>query len=78
MEDGEIQTKNKYSSIKDIHDDGKVPESINLLKTSEKNISNTMSKLFQLENRVEFNYGKNKILFYYKGEPMIVLGPHCN
>lgn len=78
MEDGELQRKNNYSSIKDPNDDEKVPECTNLLRLSDKNTTNSISKTFQLENKVEVNYGKNKILLYHKGEPLVVLGPHCN
>ena len=79
MEDEEFQKKNNYSAIKEInyYNEKTTPECINLLKFSDKNSTTNISKNFQLENKVEVNYGKNKILLYHKGEPLIVLGPHC-
>ena len=78
MEDDELHKRNDYSAIKDVNDEEKVPECTNLLKSSDKNTTNNTPKLFRLEKKVEVNYGKNKILLYRKGEPLIVLGPHCN
>ncbi len=78
MEDNDLQNKKNYSAIKDVNEDEKIPECANLLRSSDKNITNNSSKLFQSEKKIEPNYGKNKILLYHKGEPLIVLGPHCN
>lgn len=78
MEDEELQRKNNYSAIKDSNEDEKIQECTNLLKSSDKITTNNSSKVFSLDKKVEVNYGKNKILLYHKGEPLIVLGPHCN
>ncbi len=77
MIDEELQNKKDYSAIKEVNEDEKLPECRNLLNSSHKNTTNDSSKQFQLDKRVEVNYGKNKILLFHKGEPLIVLGPHC-
>jgi len=76
MEDEELKTKKNYSAIKDPNEDEKQGECVNLLSTNDKNLSNSTNN-FHLANKKTYNYGKNKILFYYNGEPLIVLGPHC-
>jgi len=77
MEDEEINTKNNYSPIKDINEE-KQPECTNLLHDTDKNTNINNQKGLHLVDKKNVNYGKNKILFYSKGEPLIVLGPHCN
>jgi hypothetical protein len=63
--------KKAYLSIKETIDE-KNFEIAKLLSAP-----NTQDLIQNKPKEQPVKYGKNMILFYYKAEPFIVIGPHC-
>lgn len=76
------ENKKKNLIIKKVHENSyAVKENIEesrLAENAKLLLEKEQKDLLNLSNNQQpVGYGKNKILLFFNGEPLIVLGPHC-